>query len=72
MHYYSNLSGNSSVVAYEYGADFIRVQFNSGYPYVYSYHSAGRNNVEEMKRLANVGQGLCSFINRRVKYNYEQ
>jgi hypothetical protein len=40
--------------------------------YRYSYESAGRENVEEMKRLAVQGHGLNSFINRRVKYLYEK
>jgi len=40
--------------------------------YRYSYESTGRENVEEMKRLAAQGHGLNSFINRRVKYLYEK
>lgn len=47
------------------------LQIQEGY-IVISYESAGRENVEEMKRLAAQGYGLNSFINRRIKYLYEK
>ena len=36
MEPYKNLSGNSGVVAYETGPDFIKVQFSDGGVYVYT------------------------------------
>lgn len=68
---YKNLGGDSSVEAYEIEADRIIVQFNTGRTYTYSYASAGIPNVEEMKRLAEQGKGLCSFINHRARKLYE-
>lgn len=68
---YSNLGGNSSVRAYEILPTAIRVQFNDGRWYSYSYSKAGRNHVENMKRLANEGIGLCSYIQRQAKYLYD-
>lgn len=38
--------------------------------YRYSYKSAGVENVENMKVLAEQGYGLNSFINIYVKYKY--
>jgi hypothetical protein len=64
MEPYLNLNGNSGVVAYEIGTDFIRVQFHDKPPYLYTYESIGRENVEEMKRRAIVGRGLATFINQ--------
>ena len=64
METYRNLSGNSGVQAFEIGADFIRVQFKHGKTYLYSYQSAGGANIEELKRLARLGQGLNTFINQ--------
>jgi hypothetical protein len=61
---YANLSGDSGVVAYAIGADFIDVQFKSGTIYRYSHASAGQIAVERMKRLAVAGQGLSTFISR--------
>ncbi|MCL2532197.1 MAG: hypothetical protein FWE40_08595 [Oscillospiraceae bacterium] len=73
MSYYRNLGSNSSVVAYEYGADFIRIQFETGNPYTYSYSGgAGRNNVERMKQLADYGQGLGGYVQRHVRDLYDR
>ena len=67
---YGNLSGNSGVAAYEDGPDFIRVEFSSGRIYRYTYESAGEDNIEYMKQLAESGHDLNSFINTDVKYLY--
>lgn len=71
MEKYKNMSNNSNVLYYEIGDDFIDVQFNGTVKiYRYSYQSAGKENVETMKKLANKGCGLNSFINKTVKYLY--
>lgn len=70
LQHYLNFGGNSNVLSYEYGNTYITVQFSSGHPYTYSYESAGRENVETMKKLADQGQGLNSFIMRNVKTLY--
>lgn len=67
---YGNLSGDSGVVAYENGSDSIMVQFADGMAYVYTYASAGRGNVETMKRLAASGRGLSTFIVQNVRKRY--
>lgn len=72
METYQNVNGNSGIAGYEIGDTYIEVEFaDTESVYRYSYKSAGRENVEEMKRLAAQGHGLNSFINRRVKYLYE-
>ena len=71
VYIYSNLGGNSSVRAYEILPSSIRVQFNDGTWYSYSYSKAGKTHVENMKRLASNGVGLCSYIQRNVKYLYD-
>ncbi len=53
------------------GESNIMVQFKNGEIYTYTYDSAGEDNVEEMKRLAQNGGGLNSFILTNVKYDYE-
>lgn len=73
METYQNVNGNSGIAGYEIGDTCIQVKFaDTGRVYCYSYESAGRENVEEMKRLAAQGYGLNSFINRRIKYLYEK
>lgn len=71
MIFYKDINGDSGVLAYEIGADFIDVQFKgTSKVYRYSYQSAGRESVERMKSLAKSGDGLNSFINNNVKYLY--
>jgi len=71
MQRYSNNGGNSSIAGYEIEPTRIRVMFSDGSIYSWSYASAGRNNVETMKQLAQSGSGLNSFIMRCVRYAYE-
>ena len=70
MERYKDIDGDSGVVAYEYGDDYIRVQFSTGKIYLYTYASAGSNNIEQMKVLVRNGEGLNAYINTRVKKKY--
>lgn len=70
MERYRNRGGDSGIVAYEIGSDFITVKFSDRSVYLYTYRSAGSANIEHMKRLAIAGEGLNSFINRRVRKRY--
>jgi hypothetical protein len=70
MERYKNIDGDSGVSAYEIGGDFIRVQFSTGATYLYTYTSAGQANIEQMKVLAQKGDGLNSFINTTVRKLY--
>jgi hypothetical protein len=72
MEKYKNLSGNSGVIAYTFGEYSITVQFSDGEVYQYTYESAGKRNVEKMKKLAIAGKGLSSFISRTVKERYAE
>jgi len=64
MEPYKNLGGNSSVVAYQLGEDYIKVQFITGHwtIYTYTYLSASSAAIETMKSLAVRGQGLNSYL----------
>lgn len=72
MEQYNNISGNSGISGYENASDRITVVFDNGQSYTWSYQSAGREAVEQMKALAQAGSGLHGFINSNVKYQYEQ
>jgi len=72
MERYQNRSGNSDIVAYQLGPTSITIKFAEGWLYLYTYESAGAENVEQMKKLAVSGQGLSSFISTRVRDDYEQ
>ena len=65
MQRYRNLDGASGVTAFETADDSIKVAFINGSIYEYDYASAGRGNIERMKRLAAEGRGLSTFISQR-------
>lgn len=73
MERYADKSGNSGVIRFKAGRDFIKVWFEDApAPYTYSYASAGSDHVERMKQLARAGEGLCTYITRNVKDDYER
>ncbi len=73
MKRYGNRHGRSGVRVYETGPDWIEVQFTGDdRRYRYSHRSAGRPLVEQMKRLADAGRGLSTFISRHVRDKYER
>ena len=72
MKEYKNRAGNSGIISYDYGLDWIHVQFEDGDVYEYNYEVTGELDVEEMKRLADHGVGLNSFINRFVRNYYSR
>ena len=67
---YRRLGGDSGVVAYAVSDDRIDVQFVDGTVYTYSYASTGRDRVEQMKQLAQSGQGLSTYISQHVGSDY--
>ncbi|MBO4695409.1 MAG: hypothetical protein J5656_05805 [Clostridia bacterium] len=72
MEKYANLSGDSDILSYEIGEDYIDVVFSSrpNVIYRYSYSGSHKENVEKMKELAQAGKGLNSFINEYCRYSY--
>lgn len=69
---YADTDRDSGVEAFRYTEESIVVKFKSGTSpyYEYTYASAGSSNVEQMKVLAESGDGLNSFINREVRKRY--
>ncbi|WP_299278379.1 hypothetical protein [uncultured Psychroserpens sp.] len=72
MRRYRNLGGNSGVSSYEIGKDRIVVTFSSNISYEYTYSSTTVDHIENMKVLAQNGQGLNSYINKYVKKGYSR
>jgi len=72
MRPYRNTGRDSGVLAYEYGDDWILVQFSDGTVYEYTTSSAGQSNIDVMKRLPDAGNGLNSSMNTRVKNGYSR
>jgi len=68
---YKNKKGNSGVVAFQIGEDFIKVKFKDGNLYKYTFSSAGKENITKMKELAKMGERLSTFISTTVKDAFE-
>lgn len=71
MKRYKDITGLSGVTAYEFGEDSITVEFNHDAVYLYTYASTGKRTIEKMKRLANAGKGLSTYISQVVKDKFE-
>lgn len=71
MQKYKDIDNDSGVQFYDEGDDWIAVIFRDGRTYVYTDASAGTDNVQKMKHLAHIGEGLNAFINKHVRRKYE-
>lgn len=60
---YRNLSGDSGVVGYEIGRNYIRIRFSSNDDYTYEAGRVGRKHLAELQRRAAAGRGLATYIN---------
>ena len=72
---YANLDGDSSIVGYDLGTDFIWVYFETkkyAVKYRYNYTKPGQVHVSAMQKLAVSGSGLNGYIDEHVKYNYAE
>ncbi|MFZ3516627.1 hypothetical protein LC147_26515 [Vibrio harveyi] len=73
MQIYGDTDGDSNVYGFEIYDDAISVWFHgSNKEYTWSYDRAGSDHVENMKELAIQGNGLNSYIQRRVKFSYDR
>ena len=70
METYKNLSKESGVNKYLIEDESIVIQFKDGGLYVYNYTKPGKPHVERMKKLAQNGKGLSTFISTKIKKNY--
>ena len=67
---YRNHGGNSGVRYYAFGSGSIRIWFKDGEGYEYDDTRPGREHVDAMKHLAEQGQGLATYINQHVRWNF--
>lgn len=67
---YKNLHGNSPVDAYEIHNNYISICFRNRIAYDYYEQKIGLANLQEMKRLAELGAGLSAFISRNKSVYY--
>ena len=68
---YKNLNGRSNIKSYNYGEDFIEVTFFTGAVYRYSTLNCSIEEINTMKKLADKGSDLNSYIMKNVKTKYD-
>ncbi len=67
---YKDIDGDSWIIEYEIWVDFIDVKFKSWKVYTYSYDSASKIHIENMKKLALVWNWLNSYIMKNCRNLY--
>jgi hypothetical protein len=73
MPIYKDTNYDSGVSTYEIYPTSITVCFKgTSRSYTYSYSVAGQTHVENMKSLAESGNGLNAYINNNVKFKYDR
>lgn len=70
FHRYSPKHRRSGITGYAALARSIAVRFADGTVYLYDTDCPGEQHVERMKELARSGEGLNTYINRRVGRRY--
>lgn len=72
MKTYANINKDSGIAAYDYDDDWIRIRFKDGGTYEYHEYKIGYVHLATMKRLADSGHGLNSYINKNqdVKHGW--
>ena len=64
MDQYANISGKSGVAEFEIGDKYVLVVFTNGNVKSYSEEDYDSDEIEEIKTLAQSGQGLNTFLNQ--------
>ena len=72
MKIYMDFAADAGVDAYDYGRDWIRVQFRDGAIYEYTRDSAGEQVIEDMKHRALLGRDLKAYIDANAKLLYSR
>jgi hypothetical protein len=72
MQRYGAADGQSGIAAFEIKSDSITIEFRHGGIYRYDRVKPGRLHVSEMQRLARMGKGLNTYINKYVKDNFAE
>ncbi|NTU91268.1 MAG: hypothetical protein HGB01_03205 [Chlorobiaceae bacterium] len=67
MKIYMNFAVDSGIDAYDYGKDWVRVQFKDGEVYEYTNAGTAENIIEGMKTRALLGKDLQAFIDAHAQ-----
>ncbi len=65
-------SSRSGIDAYEIVDRGIVLEFKDSSAYLYDYTKPGKQQVENMRELAEKGNGLATYLNQHVRDNYKR
>lgn len=65
---YNNLNFHSSVLSYDYGEDYITIEWLNGNRTTFRHNEVGKRHVDKMIMLAKKGRGLYSYIEKNKRY----
>ncbi len=71
---YIDRNRDSGIASYDYGDNWIHVQFKHGGTYEYLSSKIGVSHLTTMKQLADSGDGLNAYINNHpeIKRNWSR
>jgi len=72
MKRYEDRSGRGGITGFENLSDGIILEFKYDDQYLYDYLKPGKEHVEQMKILAERGEGLTTYVNQHVRGNYRK
>ncbi len=72
MKIYMNFTEDAGVDAYDYGKDWVWVQFKNGSVYEYTQDSVGEQVIKGMRDRALLGRDLNPYIEKYAKSGYSR
>ncbi|TNJ40413.1 hypothetical protein FGF66_01290 [Chlorobaculum thiosulfatiphilum] len=67
---YQNINLLSPIVSFDYGDDWICLEWFSGEMRTFRYNEAGKRHVDQMIKCAKKGKGLSTYIEKNRR-NFE-
>lgn len=72
MKRYEDRSGRGGITGCEIFSNGIILEFKYVDQYLYDYSKPGKEHVEQMKILAEQGEGLTTYVNQLIRSNYKK
>ena len=69
---YMDLSGGGGITGYKFLQKGIILQCKLKDLYLYDFNKPGKQHIEQMKIVAEEGQGLTTYVNKNVRDNYSE
>ena len=61
---YKNMNCFSPIASFDYGEDWIKIEWFSGEIRTFQYNDVGKRHIEQMVKCAKKGKGLSTYIEK--------